>query len=72
MALTFKRPYRHRFLFSIVALAGFGLLMSAWVVKPVSARPPKVVLFFMDDMGYGNLFVTGALGYAIPNLVRKY
>lgn len=34
------------------------------------ASPPNVILFFMDDMGYGDLSVTGALGYTTPNIDR--
>ncbi len=37
--------------------------------EPV-ASPPNVILFFMDDMGYGDLSVTGALGYTTPNIDR--
>lgn len=43
--------------------------MSAGVEKP-APTPPNVVLFFMDDMGYGDLSVTGALDYTTPNLDR--
>jgi arylsulfatase A-like enzyme len=32
--------------------------------------PPNVILIFMDDMGYGDLSVTGALGYNTPNIDR--
>jgi arylsulfatase len=32
--------------------------------------PPNVVLFFIDDMGYGDLGVTGAQGYQTPNIDR--
>lgn len=35
-----------------------------------SARGPNVILFFLDDMGYGDLSVTGALGYTTPNIDR--
>ncbi|WP_128544269.1 sulfatase family protein [Larkinella soli] len=45
------------------------LLIGAWVERP-KAQTPNVVLFFMDDMGYGDLGVTGALGYSTPNLDR--
>jgi len=54
---------------SAFALIGTGLLISARVEKPAPA-PPNVVLFFMDDMGYGDLSVTGALEYSTPNLDR--
>jgi arylsulfatase len=32
--------------------------------------PPNIVLFFIDDMGYGDLGLTGALGYATPHIDR--
>lgn len=35
-----------------------------------SVTPPNVILFFLDDMGYGDLSVTGALGYSTPNIDR--
>ncbi|WP_229249396.1 sulfatase family protein [Dyadobacter sandarakinus] len=35
--------------------------------KP-EAKKPNIVLFFIDDLGYGDLSVTGALGYTTPNL----
>ncbi|MDB5241281.1 MAG: sulfatase [Spirosoma sp.] len=59
-----------RLLVSAVTLVGFGLLISAWIEKPAPASTPNVVLFFMDDLGYGDLSSTGALGYTTPNLDR--
>lgn len=58
-----------RLLVAVVTLSGLGLIASAWVKKPTAATP-NVVLFFMDDMGYGDLSVTGALDYTTPNLDR--
>lgn len=29
---------------------------------------PNIVIFFMDDMGYGDLTITGATGYETPNI----
>jgi arylsulfatase len=44
---------------------------SAWIEKPVPAPTnPNVVLFFIDDLGYGDLSSTGALDYTTPNLDR--
>ena len=54
---------------SFLVLFSVGLFVSARVKKP-AATPPNVVLFFMDDMGYGDLSVTGALDYTTPNLDR--
>ena len=52
------------------------LLFITWVatVTPViiQARDklPNIVIFFMDDMGYGDLTVTGASGYNTPTIDR--
>jgi len=32
------------------------------------AKTPNIVIIFMDDMGYGDLTITGALGYKTPNI----
>ncbi|MDR2808989.1 MAG: sulfatase-like hydrolase/transferase, partial [Tannerellaceae bacterium] len=32
--------------------------------------PPNIVLFFIDDMGYGDLSLTGASGYTTPHIDR--
>ncbi|WP_044200282.1 sulfatase family protein [Dyadobacter tibetensis] len=40
-------------------------------MPPVMAQSddkPNIVLFFIDDLGYGDLSVNGALGYSTPNL----
>ena len=63
-------PHRLLNLFiSLITLLGIGLFVGARMEKPASA-PPNVVLFFMDDMGYGDLGSTGALDYTTPNLDR--
>ncbi|MCF2505590.1 sulfatase [Dyadobacter sp. CY107] len=41
--------------------------MVAMAPKP-AAKTPNIVLFFIDDLGYGDLSVTGALGYKTPNI----
>ncbi|GHU99144.1 arylsulfatase [Bacteroidia bacterium] len=33
-------------------------------------RQPNIVLFYVDDMGYGDMALTGAIGYHTPNLDR--
>jgi arylsulfatase len=38
--------------------------------QPSAAQPPNIVLIFMDDMGYGDLSVNGALDYRTPHLDR--
>ena len=32
------------------------------------AASPNVVIIFLDDMGYGDLSITGAKGYKTPNI----
>ncbi|MDF9827890.1 arylsulfatase A-like enzyme [Ereboglobus sp. PH5-10] len=48
------------------------LLPSAMLVPlaAVAAQPqtPNVIVIFMDDMGYGDIGTTGAIGYDTPNL----
>ncbi|HEV7347330.1 sulfatase [Telluribacter sp.] len=47
--------------------------LTAFLTPPKSERKadrPNVILFFMDDMGYGDLSCYGALGYQTPNLDR--
>lgn len=38
--------------------------------RPAPATPPNVILIFLDDMGNGDLGVTGALDYQTPNIDR--
>ncbi|QKZ14685.1 sulfatase [Spirosoma sp. KUDC1026] len=62
-------------LFQLIAissvLGSIGFVGSGWIEKPAPApTTPNVVLFFMDDMGYGDLSSTGALDYTTPNLDR--
>ena len=35
-----------------------------------TAKPVNIVLVYLDDMGYGDLTITGASGYATPNIDR--
>ena len=50
-------------------LVGLGMFVSARFQK-ANPPAPNVVLFFMDDLGYGDLSSTGALEYTTPNLDR--
>jgi arylsulfatase A-like enzyme len=56
-----------RFIILPCLVLGLSVFMAALVPKPVS-KTPNIVLFFIDDMGYGDLSVTGALGYKTPNI----
>ncbi|RRB06740.1 sulfatase family protein [Larkinella rosea] len=58
-----------KIIFSIAFFAGIWFALSGWVSKP-KASPPNVVLFFIDDMGYGDLSCNGAAGYTTANLDR--
>jgi arylsulfatase A-like enzyme len=37
---------------------------------PAQEKKPNVVIFYLDDMGYGDLTMTGAQGYQTPNIDR--
>lgn len=47
--------------------------MTALFSMPVMAKPktsPNFIIIYVDDMGYGDLSVTGATGYRTPNIDR--
>ena len=46
------------------------LLVAGLLLSPTAPKPHNVVLIFMDDLGYGDLSCTGALGYTTPNIDR--
>lgn len=46
---------------------GLATVLVSMAPKP-AAKKPNIVLFFIDDMGYGDLTTTGALGYKTPNI----
>src|SRR5690606_33231077 len=55
-------------LFFVAALiSGFGFLGQG---NEEAAVMPNIVLIYLDDMGYGDLSITGATGYQTPNLDR--
>lgn len=58
-------------MFRIVAAVGLPLLfclLMAFQPKTKAEKKPNIVLFFIDDLGYGDLSVNGALGYKTPHL----
>src|SRR5690606_29751629 len=48
----------------------FLFAMSHYSFAQQVGSQPNIVLVFMDDLGYGDLGVTGALGYQTPVLDR--
>lgn len=52
-------------LFLMLAIA-----VQSFAQRPAPATQPNVILIFLDDMGNGDLGVTGALDYQTPNLDR--
>ena len=60
---------KNRFILLVGAALLPVLMMTAMINKPAPGKP-NIVLFFIDDLGYGDLSVNGALGYKTPNLDR--
>ena len=55
-------------LFFVAALiSGFGFLGQG---NEKVRKMPNIILIYLDDMGYGDLSITGATGYHTPNLDR--
>ena len=53
----------------IPALFIFFLLMASSCTNQTKRNtPPNIVLFFIDDMGYGDVGCYGATGYETPNI----
>jgi arylsulfatase len=45
-----------------------SLLLPSCESKPRVEKTPNIILIYLDDMGYGDLEITGAYGYETPNL----
>jgi arylsulfatase A-like enzyme len=46
------------------------VLLAAWLATTATARPPNVVVIFIDDMGYGDIGPFGATKQRTPHLDR--
>lgn len=44
------------------------LFLSVYAQIFAQSQPPNIVLVYIDDMGYGDLGITGAVGYQTPNM----
>jgi hypothetical protein len=62
---------------SKIRLGVLSTALSAAVTCPASQQPekagqelPNVILIFLDDMGYGDLSLTGVTGYKTPHIDR--
>ncbi len=58
---------KKQYIRSIIIPLSILALLSAFLPKS-KEKPPNVVIIFMDDLGYGDLSVNGALDYRTPNL----
>ena len=50
-----------------------ALICSSLALQKVSAKeskPTNFIIIFLDDMGNGDLELTGATGYHTPNITR--
>jgi len=72
--MTYTHP-RARFVVSFVALFvavtfAKNSCLAADASKPLEARPPNVVIIFIDDMAYADIGPFGATAYKTPHLDR--
>src|SRR5690606_41657832 len=54
-------------LFSLLMAFGFSFAQTSRD-KGAAQSLPNIVLIYLDDMGYGDLPLTGATGYRTPNI----
>ena len=51
--------------------AAFAALLFYQPIKAEKLQNPvNIILIYLDDMGYGDLSLTGARGYSTPNIDR--
>lgn len=62
---------------SKIKIGFWGTFLSAAVscspsrlIKPNEEKSPNVILIYLDDMGYGDLSLSGATGYKTPHIDR--
>jgi len=70
MIKFFPRNTTHQIILGAIigyVLFSIGIIDKAYA-QTSKPRSPNIVLIFVDDMGYGDLSVNGALGYKTPNL----
>lgn len=51
-------------------ITNIALACSLFSLPVKAQKAPNIVLFFLDDMGYGDLTITGASGYQTPAIDR--
>ncbi len=57
-----------KFFLLLLTLVGAVILTGSCSTEGDSQRMPNIVLIYLDDMGYGDITLTGATDYATPNI----
>lgn len=55
---------------SFIKIFGFVICFSLSVQTKATEKPVNFVIIYFDDVGYGDVSLTGAIGYQTPNLDR--
>ena len=56
---------KSKFGITVLMLANLFLLVSC---SSISERPTNFIIIYLDDVGYGDIATTGAVGYKTPNI----